>query len=77
MALLQPAGPASEDGETPFAVGELGARESLRLSVGVPLGAFSALGLRCVLVPLGIAVSRPGPGETGVLVFGEGEVLKG
>jgi hypothetical protein len=44
----------------------LGWRESVR--EGVLVFSVLALGFRA---PFGIVVSRPGPGETGVLVFGE------
>ena len=69
MAEDHVAGEASEEGETVdmlegLAGRPLGWRESPREGVLV----FSALGLR---TPFGMVVSRPGPGETGVLVFGE------
>jgi hypothetical protein len=71
MAEDHVAGEASEDGERldmfEGLVGmPLGWRESLR--EGVLVFSAPALGFRA---PFGIVVSRPGPGETGVLVFGE------
>ena len=76
IALLQPAGEASEEGER--AEGEPGWRESWRDDVGVLV--FSALVLR-VFVPLGMGLRRPVPVDTGVVALlfaeGEGEALKG
>ena len=62
-ALLQLAGEASPFDEGERADGEVGCRVSCREGVGVPLAAVSALGRRAT--PFGMAVKRPGPGDTG------------